>query len=191
MDITKLITEQLNDPNLLKTLGKAVGADASQVREVTGLGLPALLEALGRNAGSPDKASALAKALDQHQDDDVDDLDSFLGKVDTADGAKMLQHIFGGSNAKVQQNLAGKTGLDTSQVSGILAQLAPLLLGSLGQQKKKQNMDITDIAGLLGGLSKQSAGGGMMGMVSELLDSDNDGSIMDDVGNLLGRFMKK
>ena len=103
----------------------------------------------------------------------------------------MLQHIFAGNNDRVQNNLAKQTGLETGQVSGLLTQLAPLLLGALGQQKKQQNLDTSGIPVLLSGLSQQGGDSGLMGMVTNLLDSDNDGSIVDDVGNLLQGFLKK
>jgi len=72
-----------------------------------------------------------------------------------------------------------------------MTQLASLLLGALGQQKKQQNLDVAGISGMLGGLLGQGGDKNMMGMVKNLLDADNDGNIMDDVGKLLGGFLKK
>jgi hypothetical protein len=36
-----------------------------------------------------------------------------------------------------------------------------------------------------------SSGGGMAGMLATLLDSNRDGSIVDDVTGMIGKFMKK
>jgi len=191
MDVLKLIIDQLNNPETLKKLGQTVGADPSQVQKVTQLGVPALLQALGNNAGNSDKANALANALDQHKDDDVEDIDGFLNKVNTNEGAKMLQHIFAGKNNSVQNKLASQSGLDSGQVTGLMSQLAPLLLGALGQQKKQQNLDASGLSGLLSGLLGSGGKNGLMGMVTNLLDSDDDGRIIDDVGDLLKGFMKK
>ena len=191
MDILKLINGQINNQNTLKKLGQSVGVEPSQVQKLAQLGMPALLQALGRNASSSEGATALAGALEQHQDDNVDDVEGFLNNVSTDDGAKILQHIFAGNNDRVQNNLAKQTGMGTGQVAGLMTQLAPLLLGALGQQKKKQNLDSSGIAGLLSGLTEQGGKSGLMGMVTNLLDSDNDGSVVDDVGNLLKGFLKK
>lgn len=191
MDIMKLITDQINNPDTLNKLGQSVGVEPSQVQKVAQMGMPALLQALGRNASTEEGAAALAGALDQHQDDNVDDVAGFLNNVNTNDGAKMLQHIFTGNNDLVQNNLAKQTGLETGQVSGIMSQLAPLLLGALGQQKKEQNLDSSGISNLLGGVLGQANNSGLMGMVTNLLDSDKDGNIIDDIGNLLGGFFKK
>jgi hypothetical protein len=185
------IFELINNPDTLNKLGQSVGAEPSQVQQLAQLGMPALLQALGRNAGSSEGAAALSGALDQHQDDNVEDVDGFLNTVDTDEGSKMLEHIFSGNNERVQNNLARQTGLETGQVSGLLAQLAPLLLGALGQQKKQQNLDEAGIPGLLSGVMGQSGNSGLMGMVTKLLDSDHDGEVMDDVGKYLGGFLKK
>ena len=192
MDFMSLIKDQLNNPEILSQLGKTVGADADQVSKVTQLGLPALLEGLNRNAQTPDGAEALAAALDQHKDDSVNDLSGFLQNVDQNDGAKILSHVFGGKKDKVQNNLAKQTGLQSGQVSGLLTQLAPMLLGALGNQKKEDNLDASGIASLLpslGSLLGGSHSGGLSGIAS-LLDADKDGDIMDDLKGLLGKFLK-
>lgn len=191
MDIYKLIGEQLSNPKTLEMLGQSVKANPDQVQQLTKVGVPALLQALGRNASTPDGAQALAGALAQHEDDDVEDIAGFLKNVDTADASKMLGHIFAGKDAKVQTNLAKQTGLGTDQVSGVMSQLAPLLMGALAQQKKQQNIDASGIAGLIGGVMEKNTDSGMMNMVTKLLDSDKDGSIVDDVGKLFKGFFKK
>lgn len=194
MDIMELITSQLSNPEALKKLGKSVNANPSQVEQLTQIGMPVLLEALNRNSNTPQGAQALAGALDRHQDDNVDDLIGFLDNVDTADGEKILQHVLSDKNDRVQSNLAKQTGMDTSQVSGLLAQLAPLLLGALGNQKKAQNLDAAGVSNLtssLTGMLGQSEKGGLLGLATQLLDADKDGSIIDDIGNLIGKFLKK
>lgn len=191
MNIFELMTNQISNPDTLNKLGQSVGAEPSQVQQLTQLGIPALLQALMRNARSSEGAAALSGALDQHQYDNVEDVGGFLDNVNTADGAKMLQHIFSGHNDRVQNNLARQTGLETGQVFALLTQLTPLLLGALGQQKKQQNIDASGISGMLGNIVEQNGDSGLMGMVTRLLDTDQDGDIMDDVGNLLGGFLKK
>lgn len=194
MNIQDLIMKQLGNPEVLDQLGKTVGANPEQVQKVAQLGLPTLLEALNRNAGTPQGAQALAGALEQHQDANVDDLQGFLQNVDTQDGAKILQHVLSGNSGRVQNNLARQTGLDGSQVSGLLQQFAPLLLGLLGNQKKEQNLDAAGVAGLTSQLTNTlggSGGGGLMGLAAQFLDADKDGDIVDDLGKLLGGFLGK
>ena len=76
-----------------------------------------------------------------------------------------------------------------SQVMGILAQFAPLIMGLLGKEKKEKNLDYNGVANMTSSLTNQlggESGSGLMGMVSQFLDSDQDGDIMDDLGGLFG-----
>ena len=45
MDILDLITNQLNNPDVLNQLGTKVGANPDQVQKLAQLGLPTMLEA--------------------------------------------------------------------------------------------------------------------------------------------------
>lgn len=157
MDLISMLTRQLSDSNVLEQLGKTVGADANQTKKLAEVALPALLGTLQQNAASPEGAKALDKALEDHKDDKVDDILGFLQNVNTADGAKMLQHIFAGKKEEVQTNLAQEAGLEGNQVANLLTQLAPLVIGALGNQKKMGNQgDLTQlIGGVLGSLFKK------------------------------------
>lgn len=193
MDLMRLLKDQLNNPDVLAQLGKSVGADADQVSKLTQLGLPAMLEGLTKNTRTPEGAESLATALDQHKDDSVDDLEGFLNKVNRKDGAKILNHVFADKNNQVKKTLAKETGLKKGQVSGLLTQLAPVLLGALGNQKKEENMDAGGIASLLPSLGSllggASSSGGLAGITS-ILDADKDGDIVDDLKGFLGKIMK-
>lgn len=193
MDVLDLLSGQLDSEKILKQLSGSTGANSDQVQKAIQLGLPALLQSLGRNASTEQGSSALAKALDNHKDDKIDDIEDFLKNVDMEDGSKILSHVLGGNKQKVQRNLAKQTGLKDNQVSDIMNQLAPLLLGTLGKQKATNNVSSSGLAGMLTGMlgSQMSKNNNIMDTVSNLLDADDDGSIVDDVGNMLGGFFKK
>jgi hypothetical protein len=191
VDILEMLGKQLSNPEVLGKLSQKVGAEPSQVASAAQLSIPTLLQALNRNASTEEGAESLFKALAQHEDDDVDDVNGFLDKVDTVDGSKILQHIFSGNKDRVENNLAKQTGLKSEQITGVLSQLAPLILGSLGKQKKQEHVSASGLAGMLGGLTGDKQNSSLMGAVNNFLDADNDGSALDDIGNLLGKFLKK
>ena len=191
MNLLDMLTGQLSDSNTLNQLGQSAGADSNQVQQLVQVGLPLLMQAMGKNSSTTEGAQALTAALDQHKDADVNDISGFLKKVDTSDGAKIVQHVLGEDNDQVQRNLAKKTGMDTSQVSSILTMLAPLVMGYLGQQKKEQNLDANGVSGLLTNTLGQTSNSGMLNMATQLLDADKDGSFIDDVGDMLGKLFKK
>lgn len=153
------------------------------------MGLPTLVEAMNRNAKTQEGAQSLARALEQHQDDEVDDLSKYIRHADAHDGEKILSHVFSDKSERVENRIAKQTGLDMSQVMGILAQFAPLIMGLLGKEKKEKNLDYNGVANMTSSLTNQlggESGSGLMGMVSQFLDSDQDGDIMDDLGGLFG-----
>lgn len=192
MDIMDLIAGQLSNPDILNQLGKSINAKPEQIEKAAKIGLPAMVEQINRNASTKEGREALANALDQHKDDDISDITGFLKGVDTQDGMKILQHVFANKNDKLQSSLAKQSGMDSNQVSGLMAMLAPMVLGMLGNQKKSQGLDADGVANLTSQLTKSMGGSsGLMGIASKLLDSDGDGDIMDDIGGLLGKFFKK
>jgi hypothetical protein len=149
------------------------------------------MEALNRNTRTSQGAHSLFEALEEHQEDKVEDLYSFFNNVDKEDGMKMLQHIFSDKKKLVQSNLSKTTGLKQDQVGSLLSQLAPLLLGVLGNQKKEQNIDAEGVSNLTNSLTKklqQTGGDSLFSLVTKLLDSNKDGSIIDDLFNM---FFKK
>jgi hypothetical protein len=170
MDLLKMIFSQVDEKNALGTLGSAVGAEPSQVESLMKIGLPVIMQKMGQNASSSEGRGALERVLEQHQDDDVTDFDNFLQRVDVNEGDKILSHVFPSGSNGISDSLAKKTGMDSNQVTGILKRMAQFILGSLGQQKK-QNVDVGNIAGLLG---------------SAIDQGKNDGSMLDDAGKLLG-----
>lgn len=156
--------------------------------------LPIFMEALNRNASTAQGVQLLTSALEKHQEDDVDNLTNFLHNVDTADGSKILQHIFIDKNQRVQNILSKQTDLKLNQVGSLMSKLAHLLLWALANQKKIQNLDATGVANLTSTTAKglQKIGGGnLFSIAKQLLDADKDGDIMYDLGNLFKKLIMK
>lgn len=194
MDLSSLLNSVLGDEKILAELGNKVQATPEEVRKAATLGVPTLVEALDRNAREEGKKASLARALEDHGNDDVDDVEGFLNGVDVNDGNKMLDHIFGEKKVNVENNIANNSGLGIGQVSGLMSMLAPLLMGMLGKKKREDNVsegnlsDLTgSMGGMLGGLLGQK-NSGVMDIAKKMLDKDGDGSFMDD---LMGGFFGK
>jgi len=94
-----------------------------------------------------------------------------------------LQHIFPEQKEAVQSDLSQKSGLEKNQVLNLLIQLAPLVLGILGNQKEEQG-DQGDITGLIGNAL------GMMGNQQPAQQSNQSG-FQGLLGNLLKAFLTK
>lgn len=184
MDLNSIIGA-LTAGNAVNDMGKQFNMNANQVTSVINSALPTLIGAMQKNAATESGASSLSKALNDH----LGDTSVNMGSASLLDGGKILNKILGGNSASVFSALSQKTGASTSQVSNILASIAPALLGLLGQGQKKTNTSASGLGGLLGGLlggggASSSAGigsllGGAMG------DKNNNG-----IPDIIEGFMK-
>lgn len=177
--IMDLIQQQLGG-DAVREMSRQVGADENATRSALGAALPVLLGALSRNSASGNGAEALLGALRRDHDGSVlDDVAGFLGRGGANDGAAILGHVLGGRQARVEQSIAGSTGLDAGQVGKLLAMAAPLVLGALGRQQRSTGMDASGLAGLLGGerQSLEQRAPATQQLLGSLLDSDGDGDV--------------
>lgn len=176
----------------MRQLSQQLGTDDATTQKAVGAALPALVGALARNAQSPDGAASLAGALDRDHDGSVlNDLPALLGSGGGGAGASILGHILGGKQSAVAGGIGAATGLDAARSGQLLSMLAPIVMGALGQAKRTNGLDAGGLASMLG--AERSAisgqGGGALGSLMNLIDRDNDGSVVDDIGGMLGKMM--
>jgi hypothetical protein len=180
------LLQQFLDSNVQKTLGKTINAKPEEISKLTEIAIPTLLAGLGRNSSTDEGARLLLDALTQHEDKDVSNLEKALKSVDKEDGSKIIGHIFGSETEKIQSNLAKESGLAANQVSDILNQLAPLLMGALGQEKKAGKLDSSSLSKILLSLVGSGSSSGVLDIVIDLFTGGSDNALTDLVGNLLG-----
>lgn len=190
MNILDLLSGKVDNRNMIDHLSQSTGADSDRVEHAVKLGIPTLVEAMSRNASTTQGASSLSNALDRHKDNRVDDVGDFLKNCDTKDGSKILNHVFGKDNQNIQNNLSNQTGLKQNQVSGIMSQLAPLIMSMLGKQKSSNNVGANDLPSMLMSLLSGSGSKGIMDKLTNLIDRNSDSSIIDDIGNIAGGLFK-
>ena len=191
MDLSNLLGSLLSEGQTLEDIARKVGANPTDVKKAATMSLPTLVEALNKNAQDEEKRASLNKALEDHSEDNVEDLQGFLNNMDLEDGQKMLGHILGGKKNQVESSISKSSGLSSSQVTGLLAMLAPVLIGMLGKKKKEENISkdsLPDLTGSLGKILGGGSGNGLMDMAKNILDKDQDGSFVDD---LMGGFFGK
>jgi len=170
----------------------------SKTNDVLTMALPVLMQAMKRNASSPQGAEGLISALNNKHDGSIlDNLGGlFAGGVDSSvieDGSKILGHVLGGKQQNVENAIGARAGMDANSVANILKVAAPLLMGVLGKQTKENNVnDASGIESLLGGLLSGNSPQQEQSFLESILDADGDGSIVDDVaGMVLGGNKKK
>ncbi|NYI47050.1 hypothetical protein BJ993_004130 [Nocardioides aromaticivorans] len=159
-----------------------LGVTPDQARAASAQALPALLHGLAANADDEAGAASIGEALGQHAplQGTAD-----LGRVDTADGAKIVGHVFGDNADAVVDQLAGTqqaAGLSPDLTRKLLSILAPIVLSYLAGK----------LTGKLGG----KAGGIGATVLQEILkgslgggSADKGGSAGDILGDLLGGLL--
>lgn len=173
----------------LGKLAEQIGGSSESTKKGVIAALPALLGALNKNTGTQEGAQALDKALEQHDGSVLNNLGGYLQNPDLKDGAGILGHLFGSNTQSVANAVSQSSGLDAQGSMKMLQTLAPLLMGALGQQKKENNLDAQGISSLTSNLAANFAGdGGIMNVLTNMLDADKDGNIMDDVAGMVGKF---
>lgn len=194
----------------VEQISQNVGAEPSIVNSAIQAALPMILNGLANNASTPEGAESLNNALDRdHSGGSVLGNLGGLGSLifgggqqaappPQADGGGILGHIFGNQQGQVAQQVSNQSGLGMGQVAQILMMLAPIVMSYLGQQKQQQNVGADGLGGLLGGLlggsqaaAAPSSGNPVMDIASSVLDSDRDGSALDDIASMAFNYITK
>ena len=113
-----------------------LGTDTASARAAVETAVPTLLAGLQNNAQAPDGAASLESALAQHQDG-LTDGGVDATQVDTADGEKIVSHVFGGQQDQVASQLAGTANLGGAGgdlVRRLLPILAPIIMSYLAKK---------------------------------------------------------
>ena len=174
MDLTKLAGSLLSSDSI-KGLSNLTGASNSDITSVLTNALPSLLNGATEQAKNADTAESFANALAQHAKDDTSNLSSFLGKVDMADGAKIISHLLGSGKDSTVTDVARATGVSQNKTNDILSAVAPMLLSLLGQQADEDDDKDSGVSGLMGALlDNVDVGSLLSGLISTDTSSDKD-----------------
>ena len=177
----------------LGKLAEQVGGNEGQVKNGVMAALPAMLTALSKNTGTEKGAQELNNALETKHDGSIlNNLSGYLSNPDLKDGAGILNHLFGSQTSNVANAVSQSSGLDSNGSMKILQMLAPVLMGMLGQQKKQNNLDAEGIGNLTSMLASnfgsEVGASGIMDVVTNLLDANKDGNVMDDIMGMVGKI---
>ncbi|WP_431031047.1 DUF937 domain-containing protein [Plantibacter sp. RU18] len=195
MSSLKELVTQLPIGDIAKQLGVDSGTAEAAVMHV----LPALVGGLGANVEQGGAASIM-KAISQHGTALVDGGVS-LADVDTVDGEKIVDHVFGDKKPAVVAALgsapaaAAASPISGELVSKLLPMLAPVVMSFLAQQfvgKQKPGTSVAEAApsrglsDVLGGLLSGVTGGGNVASSPAANNPTVLGSVIGALGGLLG-----
>lgn len=181
-------------------LAARLGVDQATAESATRQALPALVGGLQANAQDPGGAQSLAGALGEH-DNDLLDGGVNLDQVNTADGAKIVDNIFGAQQEQVAHTLGSQGGGGQGElIQKLLPILAPIVLSYLAKRLGASSGGSGLLGSILGGAGSGASGGTAGNPMGDLLcqilgrggpsplggGTPTDPSITDILGGLLG-----
>ena len=190
--ISDMITQRISGP-IAGQLSQRLGVSESTARAAVQLAVPLILTALARNASQPQGAQNLHHAVaSDHNGSILDQLSSYLGNPQAANGAGILTHVLGGQRPVVENNLAQATGMDQNSAGSLLEMVAPLVMGAVGREQQQNGLDAKGLSEFLAQQQNSEAQSNpdLMGTLNAMLDSNRDGSVTDDLSRIAGGFFK-
>ncbi len=175
MDILGTILDKVQDENILATLSNKTGVDKESLSSLIGEIAPKLVDGAKDNLQGENDSS---KLIDMISNLDIDELNKNPEQVVNEEQKDLVGELFASSNSdenEIAQSLSSKTGIDASSISSLIPMIAPFVMGALSKQTNLKNVDSSDTNGITS-------------MLTNFLDKDKDGSVVDDVMDMAKKF---
>jgi Bacterial protein of unknown function (DUF937) len=179
MDLISIASQFLT-PSLTAKIASVTGLDQAMVQKAITAAIPTLFAGLVSTASKPGGAQRLFEAVTQHPAGDVSALDApnEFNQSEIASRSDLLTSLFGGSTfGGLKQALGSFAGVGEGKAGTLLASLAPVVLGALGQAQRKSGLDASGLSSLLMSQREEIADAMPPGMASML-----SGAGMTDLG---------
>ena len=212
MSLLDLITGNVGNQVATEAENK-FGISKSQMIALAAVAAPLIISYLRNKSQDAKEAEALNNALDRDHDGSIlNNPSSALEREQ--EGGSILDHIFGGQKATVENQLSQNTGISMDKIGPILAMLAPIIMGYIGKEKQANGVNAGGLGDLLGGIlggaqqqaqqnndplssilgsvlggATQQSGGGLGDILGSVLGGGNQkqsGGLGDLLGGILG-----
>lgn len=194
MDLQQMITTQV-----LQTLGKQLGFKNGIPPQFIELANTLLVSGLSKNVQTEQGAQSFFNALNidhaETSDNLLGNLLQFIpGAASNNSNARILDHVFGKHLDPALNAFANATGMDKDRAKQLLMIVAPIVLAHFANRMKKQKLNHSQLAQEVQQDYQEPERSfrtrNDKGMLQQLLDRNNDGNIMDEVGGLLQHLLK-
>ncbi|MCB1878029.1 MAG: DUF937 domain-containing protein [Chromatiales bacterium] len=183
MNLLDMILSQ-NNGQQVEQLARQFGIGTNQAQDALSKLVPALGQGVRNNISNQGGLDDLLGAIQRGNHGRYVDDPSALGDPRAVEeGNGILGHLLGSKDTSRQ--LAGaasqSTGLDSSLLKKMLPVIASMVMGSLSKQSSNLGMQPS---------GRTSSGGGAFDLLTNFLDADKDGSILDDLAGMAGKFFR-
>lgn len=176
MNILETVLKAGLNENVIGSLSQKTGIDSNSLGSLISDLAPQLLNGAKANLASDNDSSSL---IDMISGTDLDKIAQNPEELDRMDTGGMLGQLFSSLNeneSDVTNSLSQKSGIDASSIASLLPMLAPLVMGALNKKSNLGSMDTSNT-------------NDMTSMLTNFIDQDNDGSVVDDLLGMAKRFL--
>ena len=178
-----LIDMIINNPQIAGSIAKQVGIDVGDAGSIIGKLAPILMGSAKKNLQSDrDSGDLLSQIEDNQFSEMLDKPEEAVQREDlTHIGNDILGQLTGSkeNSRKVAKHVEEETGMSADIIKRMLPMLAPLIIGALTKKAEPQIEEYQK--------QSQTQAGGLENILTNLIDQDHDGSMIDDV---MGMAMK-
>src|SRR5690348_16923035 len=182
-DLSSEVLSHLDQAHI-QAIAAQLGVDPAQAQNAIQQAMPLLIGGLAKNASTDQGADVLHSVLGDHAGNSVGGiLGSVLGGNGQSGGMAILGHIFGARQDQAAQGLGQASGIGSQNAGQLLAIIAPVVMGVLGNMSQRQGMSPSGLGGVLGQEAQRIGQSGAGGLLGAVLDQDGDGKL--GIGDLL------
>ena len=176
MDILKLLLG--NSSGMIDAMSQKSGLAANDVEAVVSKIAPIFMQRANENFKSDADSSNF---LDMIRRSNLDDMADAPQNISVAEGNELLGVLTGSkeNSRALASDVGSQLGISADSIKTLLPMIAPMIAGMLNNQLKASN------------LQDSADSGSMMSMLTQFLDQNKDGSIVDDIFRIAGDFFGK
>lgn len=163
---------------MIDAMSQKSGLAANDVEAVVSKIAPIFMQRANENFKSDADSSNF---LDMIRRSNLDDMADAPQNISVAEGNELLGVLTGSkeNSRALASDVGSQLGISADSIKTLLPMIAPMIAGMLNNQLKASN------------LQGSADSGSMMSMLTQFLDQNKDGSIMDDIFRIAGDFFGK
>ena len=176
MDILKLLLG--NSGGMIDAMSQKSGLGTNDVEAVISKIAPIFMQRANENFKSDADSSNF---LDMIRRSNLDEMADAPQNISVAEGNELLGVLMGSkeNSRALASDVGSQLGISADSIKTLLPMIAPMIAGMLNNQLKASN------------LQGSADSGSMMSMLTQFLDQNKDGSIVDDIFRIAGNFFGK
>ena len=176
MDILKLLLG--NSGGMIDAMSQESGLGTNDVEAVISKIAPIFMQRANENFKSDADSSNFLETIRRSNLSEMTDAPQ---NISVAEGNELLGVLTGSkeNSRALASDVGSQLGISADSIKTLLPMIAPMIAGMLNNQLKASN------------LQDSADSGSMMSMLTQFLDQNKDGSIVDDIFRIAGDFFGK